>query len=205
MVSLFLLLPSSIIISATTMNQGDRRHQQQRPPPQWGHGNGQQRPRSAWGNASTTASQRPQSVWTSPPSEAQADKKRKAVKAELDDLTKSLKKRIVHAIDKKAALAKIGLAILNGSDDELAVGQEWKAAGQNCLKTLEKHERLQILELAAWKYMCQRDFPEEYTSASQAMSWMTDKWRKFTTRKQSFFRCNEVVVIMDSVAPWIKD
>ena len=56
------------------MNQGDRRHQQQRPPPQWGHGNGQQRPRSAWGNASTTASQRPQSVWTSPPSEAQADK-----------------------------------------------------------------------------------------------------------------------------------
>ena len=190
------------------MNQGDHRHQQQRPPPQWGHGNGQQRPRSSWGRASngSTASSRPPSVWgTSPPKETPADKKRKADKAELDDLKKSLKKRIVHAIKKGATLAKIVSATLIVSDDELALGQEWKATVQDCLKTLEKHERLQILELSAWKFMCLRDFPEEYTSVSQAMSWMTDKWKKFTPHKQSFFRCNEVVIIMDAVAPWIKD
>ena len=64
---------------------------------------------------------------------------------------------------------------------------------------------LQILELAAWKFMCTRDFPEPFTSESQAISWRTEKWKKSITYKEKFFRCREIMIIMDVVTPFIKN
>ena len=70
-------------------------------------------------------------------------------------------------------------------------------------------ERISLLELAAWKFACatldEASHSKSGVSPRTCLEW--NRWFEngWKTQKKSHYRCNQVVIIMKSVVPFVKD
>lgn len=70
-------------------------------------------------------------------------------------------------------------------------------------KLVEHYEhlnRISLLELAAWKACCLKSPPKTIRSYVGWQQWVSGGWER---NKRSFFRCNDIVIIVEAVLPFL--
>jgi len=72
---------------------------------------------------------------------------------------------------------------------------------ENAVHHAECRERIRLVELAAWKHVCVRTFPSTIYTLIGVMEWQKQGWKSETSK---LFRCNDVVVILDRVTPFLQ-
>mmetsp|Transcript_4668 Transcript_4668/g.13042 ORF Transcript_4668/g.13042 Transcript_4668/m.13042 type:complete len:182 (-) Transcript_4668:1451-1996(-) len=113
------------------------------------------------------------------------------------DQTKPIVKRMKAANESPDMLhSLIGQAFLSDTDKEPLFMEI-----ENAVHHAECRERIRLVELAAWKHVCVRTFPSTIYTLIGVMEWQKQGWKSETSK---LFRCNDVVVILDRVTPFLQ-